>query len=170
MKQQDKSYASQLGHKVLDHYVRKYERRAKAKAEAEAEAEAKLKEAVWKWVWRLFVDHDGLSNNGADAAISIEKNERNLHFYKLAMEYGWLPKEETWYLEDSDSDHDSDHDSGDDSAFQIETDVDAQGLYNDMGCVRDEKFRKKFHEELADFCSHFRGSEDESDEELEEEE
>ena len=103
--------------------------------------EEEIKGAVWKWLFRHYVEsptlktYGGNYNYGGNANILFDVNEKNEYFYKLA-KFNWVT-DGTWY------------------PFRkiICIGVYAQRLYNDIECVRDEKFRTKFQEQMTDFCS-----------------
>lgn len=113
------------------------------------------KQQIWMWLFEIFDEQDGRGANGDPARIQVQIKDKEK--VNEADKYGWIDiEEDEYHLEPE--------------VESMDMQVLTEDLYNDLECVTDEVFLKKWENELKELTEFFMGKDSEKDSDSEEDE
>lgn len=130
---------------------RTLEQQPEAQEIAKKQKKEQTKQQIWMWLFEIFDEQDGRGANGDPARIEVQIKDKEK--VNEADKYGWIDiEEDEYHLEPE--------------VESMDMQVLTEDLYNDLECVTDEVFLKKWKNELKELTGFF----EEKDSDLEKEE
>lgn len=122
---------------------------------AKKQKKEQTKQQIWMWLFEIFEIYDGRGANGDPARIEVQIKDKEK--VNEADKYGWIDiEEDEYYLEPE--------------VESMDMQVLTEDLYNDLECVTDEVFLKKWKNELKELTEFFKGKDSDSEKEEDSEE
>lgn len=113
------------------------------------------KQQIWMWLFEIFEKYDGRGANGDPAVIEVQIKDKEK--VNEADKYGWIDiEEDEYHLEPE--------------VESMDMQVLTEDLYNDLECVTDEVFLKKWKNELKELTGFFEGKDSDLEKEEDSEE